>query len=59
MVEFDLQNYDFKKAIRQIINDDFKPLFLSNAFIKSGKNRYVREMDGLVQLIFFVLRRTG
>ena len=57
MAEYNVQNYDFKNAMQQIINDDFKPLFLSNAFVKSGKNKYVREKDGLVQMIFFRIEK--
>lgn len=57
MVEYNLQNYDFKKAVQQIINDEFKPLFLSDAFVQSGKNKYIREKDGLVQMIFFRIEK--
>ena len=57
MAEYNVQNYDFKIAMQQIIDDDFKPLFLSNAFVKSGKNKYVREKNGLVQIIFFRIEK--
>ena len=57
MTEYNVQSYDFKNAMQQIIDDDFKPLFLSNAFVKSGKNKYVREKDGLVQMIFFRIEK--
>ena len=53
MAEYDVQNYDFKKAMQQIIKDDFKPLLLSNAFIQYGKNKYIREKAGLAQRILF------
>lgn len=53
MAEYDVQNYEFKKAMQQIINDEFKPLLLSNGFTQSKRNRYIREKAGLVQLIIF------
>ena len=57
MAEYNLENYDFKKAMQQNIKDNFKPLLLSNSFTKSGNSKYIREKAGLVQLIVFRIEK--
>lgn len=57
MIDYNLENYDFKKAMQQNIKDNFKPLLLSNSFTKTGNSKYIREKAGLVQLITFRIEK--
>ena len=55
VMEYTEENYEFKKAIGQIIKDDFTPLLRANGFKKYGSHRYIRERSELVQVIGYSL----
>ena len=54
-MEYTEENYEFKKAIKQIIKDDFTPLLRANGFRKYGSHRYIRERSELDQVIGYSL----
>lgn len=56
-MEITLENYNFKKAIQQLVTVNVIPVLLSNNFKKYKSNHFVREVDDLVQIISFVIEK--
>lgn len=54
-MEFTLENYDFKKAMQMLIDDNIKSILLNNNFTKYKKNHFVREKNYLIQIISFFI----
>ena len=57
MENYTIENYNFKKAMQKNINEKIQPLLFSENFIKYASNKYVREMDNLVQIISFSISK--
>lgn len=53
-MELTLDNYSFKKAMQLLINDKIKPILTDNHFKKYKKNCFVREKNGIAQIIRFM-----
>lgn len=56
-MEITLENYEFKKAMQMLINDNVNPILIANNFKKYKKNNFVREMNELAQIISFSVRK--
>lgn len=56
-MEFTLENYNFKKAMQMLIDDNVKSILLDNNFTKYKKNYFVREKKHLVQIISFFIEK--
>ncbi|GEM_PF-6906327 len=50
--------FDFKKAIIQRIREDIRPFLKENGFVLLPSNTYIRERNGLMQIIYFQVRKT-
>ena len=56
-MEFTLENYNFKKAMQILINNNMQPILVKNNFKKIKKNYFVREKEDLVQIISFSINK--
>lgn len=56
-MEFTVENYSFKKAMQSLINNELQPILSDNHFVKYKKNHFVREKEGLAQLISFAFNK--
>ena len=56
-MEFTVENYDFKKAMQQLINEKLKGILLKRGFVQYKKNFYARERKDIVQIIYFALTK--
>lgn len=56
-MEYTVENYDFKKAIQQLINQKLKGILLDRKFVQYKRNFYARERSEVVQIIYFALRK--
>ncbi len=52
-IEFNAENYDFQKAMKQNIREKIEPLLYENQFTKCTQNKYIRERGELIQEILF------
>lgn len=52
-MEITLENYNFKKAMQRLIDDNVLSILTRNNFIKYKKNHFVREKNSIVQIISF------
>lgn len=48
---FTEETYGFKKAMRAYVREKISPLLRENGFVRYGTIKYVREKDGLAQII--------
>ena len=48
-----MDEYNFKEAMKQNIKENIQPLLLENRFKKYSTNKYIRESNGLLQIITF------
>lgn len=55
--EISVENYDFKKLMKQNIKNLLFPTLNQYGFIKSGANKYARETNGLLQIILFNIEK--
>lgn len=53
MIDFEYEQYDFKKAMQENINKKFAVLLKSNGFVRYKKNKFVREKNQIAQIVFF------
>ena len=53
MIDFEYEQYDFKKAMQFNVDNRFAHLLKNNGFIKYKKNKYVREKNQIVQIVSF------
>lgn len=48
---FTEETYDFKKAMQSYVREKIAPLLKENGFVKYGTIKYIREKNGLAQII--------
>jgi hypothetical protein len=53
IINYTAEEYNFNKAMQHNINENIQPLLISHNFTKFSPNKYVRELDGLLQFIYF------
>ncbi|WP_294354430.1 hypothetical protein [uncultured Clostridium sp.] len=53
IIDFSMDEYNFKEAMKQNIKENIQPLLLENRFKKYSTNKYIRESNGLLQIITF------
>lgn len=56
-MEFTAENYDFKKAMQQLINKELKSILLNRGFVQYKKNFFARERKDVVQIIYLALTK--
>lgn len=49
----DEKDFDFKKAQRELIRKELRPILYENGFVLSRPTTYIRERDGLLQEFYF------
>ena len=54
-MEYTVENYDFKKAIQQLINQKLKGILLDRKFVQYKRNFYARERSEVVQIIYVTM----
>lgn len=57
IIEYKVDDYNFKRAMQENINENIQPLLIAKKFIKYANNKYVREMDHLLQIIEFQIKK--
>lgn len=57
LIEYECQQYNFKKAMQDNINKSFAEILFKNGFKKYKVDRYARERDQIVQIITFQIEK--
>ncbi len=57
VIEYESEQYNFKKAMQDNINKSFAEMLLSNGFKKYKANKYAREREQIVHIITFQIEK--